>query len=194
MSSFEFLSVLISVVIGLGMANVLTGVGRLLHRHNEVTVSVAFVAWTLFIFHFMVIYWWTVVFGWQEWQNWNLLLFAFILTYGILLFLLSVILFPTDMPQSWDPHAHFIEMRKWFFGLLVVLVLVEVLDSYLKDHFDDFSTPYFLLMGFWIGCAITGWFSTNRRTHTAISVAAATSQLFWTAYQLRDLEWVINSG
>ena len=89
MSSFEFLSVLISVVVGLAIANMLNGIGRLIYRFKELKMSASFAAWTVFLFLYLVIYWWTVVFGWQEWQNWNLLIFLFVLTYGVVLFLLS---------------------------------------------------------------------------------------------------------
>ena len=133
MSSFEFLSGVISVVVGLGIANLLTGIGRLFHRPN-VKISVTFFAWVIFIFLWMVIYWWTVVFGWLDWQNWSLLFFMFVLMYGIILYLLSVILIPTDMPSSWDPPDSLLRMRHWFSGLLLVLIFVEVTDSYLKNH------------------------------------------------------------
>ena len=150
MSSFEFLSVLISVVVGLGIANILNGVGRLIHRSGEVKVSATFVAWALFLFLYMIVYWWTIVFGWRDWQNWNLLIFIFVLTYGVLLFLLSVILIPHDMPDDWDPHADFIRMRRWFFGVFIVLVVVEFTDSALKNHLDEFSMSYKLQMAFWL--------------------------------------------
>ena len=192
MSSFEFLSVLISVVVGLGFANILTGLGRILHRHREIRVSVAFVAWTLFLSLYMVIYWWTIVFGWQTWQNWNLLVFLFVLTYGVLLFLLSVILFPTDMPASWDPHSHFIDMRKWFFGIFIALIFIEFLDSFFKSHLDDFSVPYFLLIGLWLAGGVAGWISANRRTQAVVAVSVYLSQVIWVVYQLRDLEWSIS--
>ncbi|HEY5643574.1 MAG TPA: hypothetical protein VIS31_11935 [Woeseiaceae bacterium] len=192
MSSFEFLSVLISVVVGLGFANILTGLGRILHRHREIRVSVAFVAWTLFLSLYMVIYWWTIVFGWQTWQNWNLLVFLFVLTYGVLLFLLSVILFPTDMPASWDPHSHFIDMRKWFFGIFIALIFIEFLDSFFKSHLDDFSVPYFLLIGLWLAGGVAGWISANRRTQAVVAVSVYLSQVIWVVYQLRDLDWSIS--
>jgi hypothetical protein len=193
MDSFEFLSVLISVVVGLGVANILTGIGRLLHRHREVQVSATFIMWSLYLFNYMVIYWWTVVYGWQEWQNWNLLIFMFILVYGILLYLLAVILYPTDMAPSWDPHSSFIDMRRWFFGIFIALVFIEALDSILKDHVDDFSTPYYLLLGLWLSGGVLGWVSSDRRTHTAISACILASQIGWVAYQLRDLTWSIST-
>ncbi|MDH4107631.1 MAG: hypothetical protein OEW35_04895 [Gammaproteobacteria bacterium] len=192
MSSFEFLSVLISVVVGLGIANLLTGLGRLLQRHREVRVSLAFLVWTLFVFMFHVVYWWTIVFGWQEWQNWNLLVFLFVLTYGILLFLLSVILFPVDMPANWDPHTHFIDLRRWFFGIFVALIVVEALDSYLKNHLAQFSLPYYGMLALWFACAVAGWMSESRRTQAVASLVVLGSMIAWVSYQLRDLEWSLS--
>ena len=192
MSSFEFLSVLISVVVGLGIANILTGVGRLIHRHKTVRVSVNFVAWTLYVFFYMVIYWWTVVFGWQEWQNWNLLLFFFVLSYGIVLYLLSIILFPTDMPEGWEPSDHLIVMRRWFFSVFLVLIVVEYTDSFLKDHLDEFSLPYYALMTTWTICGVAALISQSRRIHPLASVVVMISQVAWVSYQLADLEWVLS--
>ena len=189
MSSFEFLSVLISVVVGLGMANLLTGIGRLLHRRESVQVSIPFVAWTAFVFFYMIIYWWTVVFGWQDWPDWNLLYFVFVLTYGIILYLLSVILFPTDMPGGWDPHSSLMSMRHWFFGTFLALILIEVTDSYLKGHLSEFSTPYFLLLTIWLISGIASWFSEKKRIHTVASLMVLVSQVVWVSYQLSDLEW-----
>ena len=189
MSSFEFLSVLISVVVGLGIANILTGVGRLIHRDSETRISPHFVAWSVFVSFYMVIYWWTVVFGWQERQEWSLVLFMFVLTYGLILYLLSVILFPTDMPEKWEPANHIIDKRHWFFGVFMALVCVEFLDSYLKDHLDEFSIPYFVLMATWAVGGILAWSSEKRRVHDVVAVVIVLSQVAWVSYQLSDLEW-----
>ena len=189
MSSFEFLSVLISVVVGLGIANILNGVGRLIHRAGDVAVPAMFVAWTLYLFFYMVIYWWTVVFGWQDWQNWNLVFFMFVLAYGVILFLLSVILFPSDMPDDWNPRVHFIGMRRWFFGVFIALVAVEYADSMLKGHLAEFSTAYQLMMLTWLIGGIVGWITESRRVHTVNAIVVLVSQVAWAAYQLRDLDW-----
>ncbi len=137
----------------------------------------------------MIIYWWTIVFGWQEWQNWNLVIFIFILTYGVILFLLSVILFPTDVPEGWDPHVHFVRMRHWFFGIFFVLIAIEFLDTYLKDHLAQFSTGYLLMLATWLLGGVAGWITENRRIHTISAWAILISQVSWVAYQLGDLEW-----
>lgn len=189
MDSFEFLSVLISVVVGLGIANILTGVGRLIHRESTVRLSVNFVAWALYVSVYMVVYWWTVVFGWQETQQWNLVLFTFVLTYGICLYLLSVIIFPTDMQASWEPAEHIIAKRHWYFGVFLALIVIEFTDSYLKDHLDEFSAPYYGLIAIWTACGLAGWFSRKRRVHDIAAVVTLTAQIAWISYQLTDLEW-----
>ena len=189
LNAFEFLSVLISVVVGLGIAHLLTGIGRLLHRRGEIRLSGIHLAWTLWVFLFMVIYWWTAVYGYQEWQHWNIVLFLFILAYGVLLFLLCVILYPADVPESWDMHEHFMSMRRWFFGIFVLTIIMEFGDTYLKDHFDDLGPLYVLLVGSWIALAVLGWISTNRRTQSFIVAYHLVTLLAWVGYRLQDLEW-----
>ena len=184
---------LISVVVGLGIAHLLTGFGRLIHRADSTRISAAHILWTAYIFFFMVIYWWTVVFGYHDWPNWNILIFLFILAYGVVLFLLAVVLYPTDLPEPWDMQAHFIRMRHWFFGIFIVLVVTELADTGLKRHFDDFALPYLLMTGSWITCGVLGWISTNSRTQTVLAGYCLVTQLAWAGYQLRDLEWMIAS-
>ncbi len=193
MTSFEFLSVLISVVVGLGIAHLLTGIGRLINRAETTRFFGAHMLWTAFVFCYMVIYWWTIVFGYQDWQNWNIVIFLFVLAYGVLLFLLAVVLYPTDLPETWDTRTHFINMRRWFSGIFLLLVLTELTDTGLKSHFDEFSIPYFFLIGSWIVCAVVTWVSTNHRAQNFVSGCALASQLLWTVYQLRDLEWVMGT-
>ncbi len=189
MSSFEFLSVFISVIVGLGMANMLTGSVRLLHCRKTIKFSAAHFAWTLFVFFMMIVYWWTVVFGWKDWQDWNVLLFVFLLFYGITLFLLSAILYPGDIPEDWDLHSHFVEIRRWFFTIEFLWILLELTDTYLKDHFDDFSIPYFLLIGSWTLLAIWGWITRSRPAHVFIANYHLFTLLLWIMYQFRSLEW-----
>jgi hypothetical protein len=193
LTSFEFLSVLISVVVGLGVAHLLMGIGRLIHRSGTTRLSAAHLLWTAWVFLFLVVYWWTIVFGYQDWQNWNIVLFLFVLMYGVLIFLMAVVLYPPDLPESWDMQAHFIAKRRWFFGIFALLVLTEFTDTGLKNHFDDFSIPYFFLLGSWISLAIFGWRTTGRHTQVAIAGYCLVSLLAWVGYQLRDLEWVIAS-
>jgi hypothetical protein len=189
MSSFEFLSAFISVIVGLGVAHMLAGAVRLLHNRQTTRFSIAHFAWSLFTFLMIVVYWWTVVFGWKDWQDWNVVLFGFLLTYGMTLFVMSAILYPSDIPKTWDTHTHFVEIRRWFFGVNGFWIVLELCDTYLKGHFDDFSWPYFLMLGTWIITMAWGWNTTKRRSHTIIALYQLTTLVAWMGYQLRNLDW-----
>lgn len=175
------------------MAHLLTGIGRLIHHADTARLSAAHMLWTVFVFSYMVVYWWTVVFGYQDWENWNIIVFLFVLAYGVLIFLLAVVLYPTELPEPWDMQAHFMRMRRWFFGILILLVLTELTDTGLKSHFDDFSIPYFFLMGSWIVAAFLGWITTKPRLQTCIAGYTVVTLIAWVGYQLRHLEWVITA-
>lgn len=189
MSSFEFLSVLISVVVGLGLANMFTGLGRLVHRRKTVSFSLAHAGWSVHLFSMMVVYWWTVVFGWQDYQNWNILIFLFILVYGFALFMLSALLYPSEVPERWDLREHFREIRGWFFAFYFLWFGSEMLDTWLKDHFDDFSWPYALVMTSWAATALWAWASRHRWVHDTVAIFQAATLISWILYGLRDLEW-----
>lgn len=190
MSSFEFLSVLISVVVGLGMTHLLTGAGSLLHGKNA-RLSRIHGTWTVFVFFFLVIYWWTVVFGWQEQETWNILLFLFVLVYGVLLYLLCVVLYPVMLPDVWDLQEHFLTLRGWFFGIWMLTLVAELADTYLKGHFDDLAPPYIPLVVSWFLMSIWGWRSANAKHQFVIAVYHLMTLVVWVAIQLADLEWAV---
>jgi hypothetical protein len=115
-------------------------------------------------------------------------LFLFLLSYGLLLFLLSAILYPSDIPESWDPYEQFVDMRRWFFGLYLCWLAVELMDTWLKDNFASFALPYAILMASWIASAVWGWIGTTRRWNTIIALYQVISLVAWIGYQLRDLD------
>lgn len=189
MSTFEFLSVLISVVVGLGITHLLTGVGRLLHHRGALRFDWIHLGWTLFVFLFLVIYWWTVVFGWREREDWNILLFLFILTYGVLLFLLCVVLYPVELSKPLDLREHFLGVRRWFFGIWIVTIFAELGDTFLKAHFDDLAAPYVPLIVSWIGTSALAWHSERRSVQGFVVLWHLVTFTAWVGIQLSDLQW-----
>ena len=189
MSSFEFLSVLISVVLGLGLANMFTGLASLVHRRSSVSFSWAHAGWSVHLFSMMVVYWWTVVFGWKDFQDWNVLVFFFILLYGFVLFMKSSLLYPSDVPAEWDLGEHFSEIRRWYFAFYLAWVVLELIDTWLKGHFDDLSWPYFFVIGSGVATVLWAWVSPRRWVHDVVGVFQAVVLVSWILYGLRDLEW-----
>lgn len=58
MSDFEFLSVLVSIVIGLGLTHLLSGLGRAFYARELHRMDPVHVAWTITILFVLVLNWW----------------------------------------------------------------------------------------------------------------------------------------
>ena len=154
MNHFEYVMVLISIIIGLGIAHILLGLGgivdRLTGRGDRLRLSVAHGAWLTHAFLWLVLFWW-----WQFrleviWEEWTIGLYLFLVMYAVVLFLIAVILVPRTWDGVTDLGEFFMRRRAWFYSLWIVGGLLDVLDSWLKGGLDYIllETPWVLL--YWL--------------------------------------------
>ena len=50
MSEFEYVAVLVSLVLGLGIANILSGLGRIIIRRHDYSIDLVHLVWSLALF------------------------------------------------------------------------------------------------------------------------------------------------
>jgi len=91
--TFAYLSVLTSIVLGLGIARLLTGLGRLLQARGRVRLYWVHMLWALNLLLFQRLTWW-ILFRWQSRAEWAFFPFLFLLLSPTVSFLLTVLLFP----------------------------------------------------------------------------------------------------
>lgn len=132
MGPFEYLSVLISIVLGLGITHLLSGFGRWLELRDRFRPFGPSLAWAVFLLlvHFQT--WWTM-FGYSGYQAWDFLQFSVVLFQPILLFLLATLVFPSGDAPTRDLRENFFHQRPWFFGLLCGLVFVSVVKEAVRE-------------------------------------------------------------
>src|SRR5262245_46503277 len=118
MTDFDYLSVLISIVLGLGIANTLSGIANIIrHRGRyEMFWPMPVALFTLFLIHVQT--WWTM-YGLRHETQWNLGGFLIVLAQPVLLFVMSVLLSPeTPEGRRVDLKGEFFRDRVWFFSCL----------------------------------------------------------------------------
>ena len=146
---FEYLTVLVSVVVGLSVTSFLTNIVRIIHVRDDVTISWVQLLWAIAILIWTVAFWW-FTFVLAEQPNWTFPLFVFLLTYSTLLFFLMALLFPEGVPADHDYQAQFMRNRFWFFGVLLLFLCVDLFD-YVVKHYKDVSIvghfPYAAFIG-----------------------------------------------
>ena len=128
---FEYLTVLISVVVGLSVTSFLTNVVRIIHVRGDVTISWVQLLWSIAILIWTIAFWW-FTFVLAEQSQWTFPLFVFLLAYSTLLFLLMALLFPEGVPADHNYQAQFMRNRVWFFGVLLLFLCVDLVDYIVK--------------------------------------------------------------
>jgi hypothetical protein len=133
MTPFEYLSVLVSIIVGLALTQLLSGTARLIQLRRRVVMHPATLWWMASLFLINVQVWW-VAFDRRSSMQWNFFSFLLYLLIPIALFLLSYLVLPDlgdeDRP---DLRANFEDNRRWFFGLLAALPAISLVEQVVRD-------------------------------------------------------------
>ena len=133
MTPFEYLSVLVSIIVGLALTQLLSGAARLIQLRRRVPIHATTVLWMAMLFLIDIQVWW-VAFERRAAQQWTFFNFLLYLLIPIGVFLLSYLVLP-DMGDEDAPdlRANFENNRPWFFGLLATLPMVSLLEQWVRE-------------------------------------------------------------
>ena len=191
MGVFEYIGVLISVIMGLGVTHLAIGATKLIQHREEVRFYVPHMIWTANILIFILLIWWGM-FSWSSHDNWYALEYLFITAYAITSFFLAAMLYPWDMAPDIDVRAFFSKNRVWFFGSLLVAWGIDTTESLFKANAGLRPIPpgYFGFIGMQMLLAIVGIVSRNKIVHVILPILFFASLvilvLFSTAAQINE--------
>lgn len=133
MTPFEYLSVLVSIIVGLALTQLLSGAARLIQLRHRIAMHPATLCWMAVLFLVNVQVWW-VAFERRESLQWTFFAFLLYLLIPIGVFLLSYLVLP-DLgdEDAADLGANFDHNRGWFFGLLAMLPAVSLLEQLARE-------------------------------------------------------------
>jgi hypothetical protein len=137
MDAFTYLSVLYSIILGLAIAQLLQGLGRVIQYRQRVRLYWPSLTWVGLLVVIDVQAWWAT-FGRRSYSNWNFLFFLVVLIQPIGLYLVSALVLPefsgegpVDLRENYYGHSH------WFFGIAALIIV----SSYLKNLALDGHIP-----------------------------------------------------
>lgn len=122
MSHFEYIMVMVSIIQGLGITLALRGISRLIRSpHREPVVLL----WAVFLVFLYLQTWWAF-WDFAAIGNWNILQFLFVTLYVCTMYAMTELMLPIASSPDTDWLSHFNSVRKWFFGMIVVLALLGI--------------------------------------------------------------------
>lgn len=133
MSQFEYLSVLVSIIVGLALTQLLSGLARLIQLRRRVAMHATTLCWIAILFLVDIQVWW-VAFERRESHEWTFFAFLLYLLIPISVFLLSYLVLP-DLgdEDNADLRANFEGNQSWFFGLLAAVPVISLLEQGLRE-------------------------------------------------------------
>lgn len=119
-SPFEHISVLISIVLGLGLTQLLMGVHRLVQARERVRLYWLSLVWTALIFVAQVEWWWAS-YTLRDETVWNFFYFLFVLLSPVSLYLAAAFVLPEiEQGERYDLREHYYRSHGWFFTFVAM--------------------------------------------------------------------------
>jgi len=174
--AFSYLAVLLSIVLGLGLTQLLTAGGRIIRQRASIRVHWLPILWAAILFVIYLQVWWAM-YGMRFRKEWTFLSFAVALSQTALLYLMAAVVLPEQIDdEGSDLAIYFDRHHRWFFGLFLLTLMVSVT----KDAVFDKELPGTVNLGFHAlfatGCA-TGMIVRRWRAQEVLGIAFAVGLL-----------------
>jgi hypothetical protein len=126
MDTFSYLSILSSIIIGLGISHLLTASSRLIRHRDRVRLYWPLLVWAAVLLLVFIQTWWAM-FALRNHSNWTFLAFMMVLLQTIAQYMAAALVLPENVDGAGvDLRIHYEKQKRWLFGFLLAAVVVSV--------------------------------------------------------------------
>jgi hypothetical protein len=173
--------VALGMVVSLAIARLLTGVARFVQHPARHRPDVLHLTWAASMLVALLHFWW-----FQYHLSdipWRFEVFAFVMAYAVLYFVMCAVLFPDDIAEYAGYRDYFLSRRRWFFGMLAASMAFDAIDSLLKGraHVDALGVEYPIRLVVYAALALVAAGIRNERFHVTFAIGGLLYQMSWIA-------------
>lgn len=182
MTLFEFVSVMVSIILGLSLSQMLEAVARLMRDPKEVQAFKPQTIWTLSLIltHFLL--WWSI-WDFRD-AAWNYPRFVVASVEPLLLFFMGALILPSAAGSvSVDLRSHFLRVRRLLMGLYAILMIIFIVDGPVIFHSENLWTPFRIPQLIGLLAVLVGLKTKNPRHHVVISLVVLAVILSGSVYR-----------
>jgi hypothetical protein len=188
--AFNYVAVLVSIITGLGITRILTGLSDAIQVANRPRAYWIHTVWMINVLGDLMLFWW-VLYRWHSAPEWTFFLFLWVNVSPILMYLSSGVLCPGELQSTGSPdwRDYFYRNRRGFFFVFGSIWPLDIIDSLLKgkQHFIDLGPFYLPMMVFWTIGNLTAGMTKNPRFHAAWAIVFPLSQMCYITFELMRL-------
>ena len=171
LDAFPYLSVLLSIILGLGLTQLLTAAGRLVRHRDRVRPDWLPLLWAAVLLVVYVQVWWSM-FGLRFHHDWTFVAFLIVLAQTGTLYVMAAVVLPEQLDDATDLRMYYERQHRWFFGFFLATLIISVI----KDLVINGRLPEALNLGFHIFLAavcISAVLIRRRRYQEVVGVTCA---------------------
>jgi hypothetical protein len=167
--AFAHVRIMLGFIISYALARLLAGLARFIQHPGTEKPDLLHLLWSLSLVILLVHFWW-----WEFWlgaiPQWTFPLYAFLLAFGLQLYLLSALLYPDNISEYEGYGDYFMKRRAWFFGLFASVQLFDIADTLIKGehHASRFDWTYWAQDAATFVLAIAAIFIPSRKVQIAL--------------------------
>jgi hypothetical protein len=172
MDIFAHIKSVIGIVLGLSIAKLLQGTVKLIQHPGRTKPYWVHLAWALYIFLLVTHFWWWE-FHLKDIQRWSFQAYFFIILFITLYYTICALLFPDDIKDYDDQWSNYFYSRKhWFFGVLAITFVADILDTWLKGdkYFLSNTWEYPVRNAVHFTLCIVAMFVSGRKFHAILVI------------------------
>jgi hypothetical protein len=188
MDAFNYLSVMVSMIVGLGLTQLFAGIGNLVQVRHRVKRYALHTLWIALLIALHIHMWWSL-WALRAVSDWNYGGFVYVLFGPAALVIASHIIIPELLAPRIDNERHYFDTSRLFFGTLaaaaVWAMLLEPVMG-LRPLFTAFRIPQAVGVLLLVGCAT----SKSKRFHavaTALIILLVLGGIALTRFRLRQM-------
>lgn len=169
MDTFGYISVIFSVIIGLGLSHLLTGTTELFKARRRIKFYWVHLFWVALLFVGHIFLWWTM-WNLRLVREWNFFTFLFLLLAPVLLYIAAALLMPkVDADTQIDLRQYFFENRAAFFSINAAFTALMAMENWLlTGRLSPWRVTTVFAIWFVLLCASA--VVKDRRWHAAIAL------------------------
>jgi hypothetical protein len=169
-SPFEYVIVLISIILGMGITQIVSGLASIIHRWEKVNIYWPHLLLVILVFLIHIQEWWAA-YDMRNYEYWRLPTFLFIILYPVNLYILARILFPI----SWrgkviDLKEFYYQHYKRIFLFTITLDILGIVDNvFISGYKMSDQVVQFIVLGILIFATLKA--NRNEVVHKAIAAS-----------------------
>jgi hypothetical protein len=185
MSPFEYVIVLISIILGLGITTILTGVAELIKQSKLFILYLPHFIWILLVFVMHIHEWW-FSYELKTESVWTLHMFLFILLYPINLYILAHLLFPAGLSTGFTSREFYLNnYPKLFIGTIILDVQSIIHNLVFKSYPIQTQIPHVIVLAVLSAMVLSK--TKNSIVHTMVSILLLITMIVSLAFERRTL-------